>query len=175
VIKVHGSVDWWRPIRGHVDWPINADHGAIATQVIARAATLDISSEYVFDRAPLMAGWPQQPPMFPALAIPVEEKDDFECPATHIDYLKSAIGETSKILFIGWRARDLPFLKLLRDHLSPFRSTPACVVAGRDRLTRDVVDQLSNSGINANDFFLEGGFSEFVMHRAGEQFLSTDR
>ena len=170
VIKIHGSVDWWRRVRSQAPWQMNADPTSIANEVIARAHLLEISSEYVVDRADFVAGWPQEPPMYPAIAIPLERKRDFECPDTHIRVLQDALPHVRRILFIGWRANDVPFLDLIRPSLAG-RQVDAYVVAAGNNETRDVVNRLKEAGVAIANFFLDGGFSEFVRRREVESFL----
>jgi len=55
--------------------------------------------------------------LFPAIAIPVENKRDFECPKDQLDTLRSYIPSVTKILTIGWRATEQPFLDILRSGL----------------------------------------------------------
>jgi len=170
LIKIHGSVDWWRPIRNPPVVPNNLDVWEVANTIIASADTLQVSDQYVRNPVDGIGGWPQEPPMFPAIAIPLEQKRDFECPHAHLQALERALVYTRKILFVGWRATDVPFLDLLKERLTPGQ-VECYVVAGGNNDTRDVVNRLTAAGINIAQFFLEGGFSDFVLSRKVEPFL----
>lgn len=54
----------------------------------------------------------------PAIAIPVDRKDEFACPPSHIAKLKELLPKVNKILVIGWRATETEFLKVLRTKLT---------------------------------------------------------
>jgi len=56
--------------------------------------------------------------VYPAIAIPVESKEVFECPAEHLAALTKALPEIDRMIVIGWRAAEEHFLKLLREHLA---------------------------------------------------------
>lgn len=55
------------------------------------------------------------PALFPAIAIPVQSKIDFEMPPGHLELLKSIFRQLTKLLIIGWRATDAPFLQLFSE------------------------------------------------------------
>jgi hypothetical protein len=55
--------------------------------------------------------------VFPAVAIPMESKQDFECPQAHLDLLEQLIREVRGVLTIGWRAQEQSFLSLLKQGL----------------------------------------------------------
>lgn len=112
--------------------------------------------------------------MFPAIAIPLERKRDFECPRAHLEHLYDMLGQTRKILFVGWRAADVPFLDVLKEQLTP-GSVDAYAVAGGNNETRDLVNRLKAAGIRTGQFFLDGGFSSFVLSREVEPFLAREQ
>ena len=49
--------------------------------------------------------------IFPALAIPVEGKDEFSCPKRHVERLRNLLAGASRIMTIGWRATEAHFLE----------------------------------------------------------------
>ena len=55
--------------------------------------------------------------IFPAMAIPIQEKLSFECPEEHVKALKASISKCGRILVIGWRGPEQPFLELQEPHL----------------------------------------------------------
>jgi hypothetical protein len=56
---------------------------------------------------------------FPALALPLNNKDHAVCPATHMDYLRNTIPSIKKVIIIGWRAADPFLLETLKENLNP--------------------------------------------------------
>jgi hypothetical protein len=57
--------------------------------------------------------------VLPAIAIPMQDKTwgTFECPARQIATLGQLLKSVTKVLMIGWRAREAHFLQMLRDNL----------------------------------------------------------
>jgi hypothetical protein len=106
--------------------------------------------------------------LFPALAIPLEKKLNFECPDYHQTTLRKCIPETTKLLVIGWRATDAPFLELLSQNLP--QQKLVMVVAGGQQDANEVLDRLQ--GIKAKEFRrAKGGFTEFMLEGEAEDFL----
>lgn len=111
VIKVHGSINWGREI----DLPQTAGH-VNHDWIIDHAAELKITDRYRFATAhPMLYEGDQV--IFPALAIPVEKKDEFSCPASHVQVLESLLTKVTKIIVVGWRATETHFLGLLAHRL----------------------------------------------------------
>lgn len=54
----------------------------------------------------------------PAIAIPVEGKDGFECPYYHVERLEDLLPRVDRVLCIGWKARETDFLELLEGLLA---------------------------------------------------------
>ena len=114
LFRPHGSVDWVRlfnaPSRGY-----HPQYEAESVIQMANAAQpLD-----EFDR--ILAGQfpPQSRPFLPAIAIPFQTKteDTFEWPKSHRAYLEELLPSITRILIIGWQAKEAHFLKLLREKL----------------------------------------------------------
>ncbi len=114
LFKPHGSVDWAR----FVDAPPNSRLGP--QQLIEQADSIKLSSDYVVANATE----PNQMfkferPMVPAIAIPVQTKteDTFEWPPHHRAYLEELLPSVTKILIVGWQAKEAHFLQMLRNKL----------------------------------------------------------
>ena len=54
----------------------------------------------------------QRPVAIPAIAIPVQEKSDFELPETHKDMLVKCIDATTDLIIVGWRGMERHFMNL---------------------------------------------------------------
>jgi len=109
--------------------------------------------------------------LFPALAIPVETKRQYECPEEHLNVLRECLAKVTKILVIGWRATEDHFLRLLLDRL-PEDRLPIMVVAGSPREAMKTVNRMRKAGIKGDFLPTEGGFTDFIVRREGDEFLT---
>jgi hypothetical protein len=168
-VKIHGSVDWGRPIKTKLNAPMTDDTPLIA-EIVSRASSLELGGYERSGALPIAKIGDTV--LFPAIAIPLERKLDFECPKEQLDALENALARATKLLVVGWRATDTPFINLLRDRLP--QGVRAYVVAANEGEARQIVDRLNN-GINFNgvDHFAGEGFTDFIVRRAGETFLSS--
>jgi len=168
LIKVHGSVNWAR----EVEAPVIADIGArgpwqIAHELIDRASDLKLRSVYR-----LVSEWPigkstDNRAIFPALAIPVQRKQDFECPKEHMDLLRASMPDVTKLLIIGWRGNEQHFVELLRNLRHP--GVRGMIVAENQSVAAKIAVHLQhlrpawNTGV--------GGFSHFITSGEADRFL----
>lgn len=142
LIKLHGSANWGRVVNPPLKKrkistrvPPSAEEVKESMLWMIREMPNEmISSEYVLLRQPneiVSAGGSDGflRICFPAIAIPVEEKQDFECPDSHVTALRDLLPTVNKLLVIGWRAAEENFLALLRDAL-PQRPLLDVVCAG---------------------------------------------
>jgi hypothetical protein len=109
-------------------------------------------------------------PLFPAIAIPVETKLEFECPPDHLDCLRKHLGKITKVLTVGWAAQEQHFLKLLREHLTQEIRVEA--VAGPEPQGEQVLDRIKGAGISLVAERPVAGFTEYVVSREAERFFS---
>jgi SIR2-like domain len=119
IFKLHGSVNWAREVAAGLNLGPSPDASQIAGQCIENAAHLSVSSKYALISscpAGLVNGLV---PAFPAIAIPVESKNQFECPPRHLEKLKGFLPDVRKLLIIGWRGMETHFMDLLRFGLRP--------------------------------------------------------
>jgi hypothetical protein len=175
LIKVHGSVDWWRRIRSRPSSiPMHGDVWEVVNSLVAVADRIEVGEPYLRDPALPITGWPSGEVMFPAIAIPLERKRDFECPKAHLDALDDALVRCRKILVVGWRATDAPFRNLLKERLT-IGQVEALTVAGNALEAQEVARRLEDSGVKrgAAHCFNGIGFTDFVVTRAAEDFLRT--
>jgi hypothetical protein len=172
LVKIHGSVDWVREVSAP---SVPAREGGTIWDtvrfVIERAADLRFGSGYLRDDNLPIANVEGRV-FIPAIAIPLERKQDFECPARHCEHLVQVLPNVSKILLIGWRATDEPFLELLRTRM--LGRPRAHVVAKDEAEARSIVLRVANYGVILGETTLAShGFSEFVVRREGEAFLKA--
>jgi hypothetical protein len=114
-------------------------------------------------------------PIFPAIAIPLQTKSDqhFECPITHRNYLVGMLPHITKILIIGWQAKEAHFVGMLRSRLPKLRHV---MVVGANT---------SDAGGTLKYFLVEirldvpyqsvgqGGFTDFIVNREGDRFFKA--
>jgi hypothetical protein len=97
----------------------------------------------------------------PAIAIPVKNKNSFECPKDHVEALKRDLSRVTKILVIGWRAQEQHFaqeLQVLPKNIRTF------VVGGNTADVKQTVDGLMAAGAKGDYTELKRGFSYFLEH-----------
>ena len=118
LIKLHGSVNWANKIETPL--PSNVNKGnpmSVLQHVINYASAVKIISDrFVVCNAGNM-GLADGCPVFPAIAIPVERKQEFQCPPRMVDVLINLLPSITRIITIGWRAREEHFLRLLKQYL----------------------------------------------------------
>lgn len=111
---------------------------------------------------------------FPAIAIPVEKKQTFQCPQHMIDELTALLPKVTKIFVIGWRATEDHFLELLYKHLSWGRGLYLCIVAGSQKGAEDVGARIHRA-LHYNEPSSSpepAGFTEFMRTGRAEQILA---
>jgi hypothetical protein len=91
--------------------------------------------------------------LYPALSIPVENKDAFSCPSGHVTALKGLLPKVTKMITIGWRATEEEFLKMLLASrsavISGIRPTvELLVVTGSKDGAEQTVNNLAPYGVS---------------------------
>jgi len=124
------------------------------------------------DATPWTTPWtPEGFPLFPPLAIPMERKNDFVCPAGHLEQLRSCIPKVTKLLMIGWHATDAPFIQLLIQN-QPVQPMSLHVVCGAPSEGKEVVSRIVADGLRVKDVESDySGFSKFIRTGAAQKFL----
>lgn len=182
VVKLHGSINWGREIENQS--AISAPHTYNAERLIKEAATLQVGNHYrLVGTRPMYRDGDPARVVFPALSIPVERKDEFNCPSDHVERLKELLPKVTRIVTVGWRATDRDFIDLLHKHLAEKPSL--MVVSGDSAGAKETVGNLgialpgayqtvSNSQPMTATILVESGFSGLVMDETGRfgEFLS---
>lgn len=103
----------------------------------------------------------------PALALPLQDKNNFVCPKSHIDILESCLKEISKVLIIGWGAADPFLLEELNKHISA--DVPIAIACGSNskeyvmpNLGEKLSKQVTTIGDKFSDFVNSGLFERFL-------------
>ena len=171
LFKLHGSVNWCRL----VDLP---DGTRVQPQgLIEQADSIHLTDEFVRANAtdPIET-FAFAKPIFPAIAIPVQTKSEehFECPPAHRKYLAEMLPRITKILIIGWQAKEAHFLGMLRTHLPLLRHV--MIVGANEGGARETLNyflgemkppQLSSQSVARE------GFTEFIVNREGDSFFNA--
>lgn len=167
LIKLHGSVNWGREVNVSVNKPQEGPWPTVDT-LIDRAASLEITRNFrLVDQRPTYHYGGRA--LFPAIAIPVESKVDYECPEEHLEVLHAAIPHVEKLMVVGWRAAEIPFLNLLAENLSgPIQGL---VVSGNYDAATETADRLSSAGVVGHYTVTDGEFTDLVVNRQADDFL----
>jgi hypothetical protein len=173
VFKVHGSVNWGRRIERAPIENLNRLKPQETIESVIKIAPVIFDQRLVSNTYQIMGQLSHQQvdntPLFPALAIPAEKKVDFILPDYHLKRLKEFIPTLTKVLIIGWRATDAPFLELLKA------TPPAATVhiVSKDQTEgNQIAERMQHSRINAVGFFTNySGFSNFLKRSHPEQVL----
>jgi len=117
----------------------------------------------------LVAGRGPDRLLYPAIAIPVEAKPDFECPADHVAALKRRIGQgIERMLVVGWRASEQMFLEMLRE-----RPPLHAMIVTEDASTgAEPLRNLEGIGMAGKCEIVVGGFSAFSVSRDLDKLLT---
>src|SRR5258707_4892554 len=160
LFKVHGSVNWGRVVgSGANTAAVNPIHQVVAA-LIENSPQLRLTDDYVIvpPSEPAARLEASQQILVPAIAIPVQTKQAFECPPSHIEALTKRINAVRRLLIIGWRGLDQHFVKLLREHLNP--SVVVQAINGSPQAADELMRTLNDSGVRAQ--YNAGGLVTFT-------------
>lgn len=172
LFKPHGSVNWARFVN------INPDARLRPQQLIEEADNLQLTDEFVrvYGIEPADS-FPRGRTVWPVIAIPFQNKTQhtFEWPLSHQEQFLQLLPRVTKILIIGWQAREAHFMVILRSHL---RRLTHRMVVGKD--AKDSEQTLQNFAIEIgkasppdNWSVGKGGFTQFVVNREGDEFFKA--
>ncbi|QJR35226.1 SIR2 family protein [Gemmatimonas groenlandica] len=173
LLKLHGSVDWVRPVTGLKRPPRDNSRNEVAERMgeefheivpeqvgeikIIRSISSTTSEEGIH---------------LPAIAIPTKGKS-FECPESHVEELRKILPEVRCILTIGWRAQEDHFLVELR-RLATKPIVGICVGANghdADPVTKQMMRTMPRSEFRSFD---GRGFSDFVRNHGVERLSNLE-
>jgi hypothetical protein len=160
VFKLHGSIDWVRPIASTDASRFGGSAWDISRQITEAMATLPQPG--AIERADGIPGSRVRNEIaIPAIAIPLKEKSDFECPPRHLDALRRVLPRVRVILTIGWRGAEQHFLNELSEHC--LQGIDGICVGGGEADARETASNLDGALSRAHLEFYGGGFTEFVL------------
>jgi hypothetical protein len=109
LIKPHGSFTWSRVG--------NDAEGARGLQndlrAMERADLLASDLPFGMMTATTLGAHAAPEVYFPALAVPMRDKTDFECPPEQVEALESTISDVNRLLICGWRAAEQHAVQIL--------------------------------------------------------------
>jgi hypothetical protein len=153
VIKPHGSINWGQLLDD------NAPGSDSAKYMIDNAAHLHFTNDFRVTPQGEIGG----KLVYPAIAIPVEGKSEYACPAEHMTKLLESLKDTTHILSIGWRASENHFLADIKE--GQLDGKHVHVVAGGLADAEKTKTNLLRAGMHHPDFVTcssAGGFSDFL-------------
>jgi len=173
LIKLHGSVNWAREVETEIanlgrDAAKRSD-ADLVNELIERTPELKLSDTFHVVANPHVRELNGKA-LYPAIAIPAQSKQRFECPQAHVDALKACIPEVDKMILIGWSGNEQFFLELLRDNLR--KSLKIMLVTGTEEGGHQLEAKLKASGITG-EVRTSTTFTDFVVHRETDSFLAS--
>jgi hypothetical protein len=176
VFKLHGSVNWGRVVNTSLNVTENLGSIKVAQAVIEKAPELNITEVYELVKGN-PTGLSSNPSiisgrraLFPALAIPMQNKFEYECPKDHQQLLKDLLPHVSKVLVVGWRAAENQFLQTLKTTLGA--DTEFMIVSSGKARANAVIDTIRKAGVPLRKFFLaNGGFTSATSTGEIDDFL----
>lgn len=152
VIKLHGSVNWGQQVTGisHLGNIPSVPRNPFDASDLSPQHMIDMYDRLTLaDSYTLVNHYPvvreNHALVFPALAIPVQDKDKFVCPRNHVEHLRSMLHSTTKIVTVGWRATEAAFLELLQSELQ--RPVDLMVVSGDSEGVSETINNLTPSAV----------------------------
>ncbi len=173
LFKVHGSVNWAREVdSGSISVAMDdlrrssRDH--VARILTARAADLRPGTRfYVHNAYPTVVLGNPPKLVYPAIAIPVQMKQEFQCPDSHLQTLADCLQRVRKVLVIGWRATEQHFISFLSKYLPP--GAVGAIVGG----TREDIGQTERNlqPLSVRWVCRHIAFTDFIVSRKVDDFL----
>jgi hypothetical protein len=174
LFKLHGSVNWGLEFNSPPPSSLSLpSQSAVGRFVVDETPKLRVPEIYVFSEALSLLSNDRRP-VFPAIAIPVENKTDFQCPKLMLDALKQLLPDVSRVITIGWRASEAHFLDLMAMHLRPGVGT--YVVAGTPKEAEEVRTSIMRAMSGAPPSCRAEnvkGFTEFMLSGSATPILTT--
>ena len=150
-------------------------HHILLSIQLDSTAELNISKQYQFinlSEFPIdRLGQNAAAPLFPAIAIPIEIKSDYECPDYHLEALLAFLPKVDRILIIGWRGAEKHFLQTVAANLQ--QDVQGFVVSGSSNEATETIERIKEAGIKGEYKAFGEGFSNFIVSRAAEPLLNT--
>jgi hypothetical protein len=173
VIKPHGSYDWVYPISLDsyykkssyeflMDNPWYITMPENQNPQLYPLRKLHHSNKY-FDRQ-----YGQR--FYPAIAIPLANKESYVCPDSHVKHLTAAINNTDRILIIGWKAGDKNLVSLLEKEIR--RQVRVTVVSSGSKSASEIIKKLEHIPQITFVASNKEGFTNFLRSEESDEFFT---
>lgn len=176
VFKLHGSINWARKVDNEIpNYLETADPPKVLNYFIDHPGELRISDSFVLCD-PNGMGVVDGKPVFPAIAIPVEKKNQFACPQSLVEHLGQVLPHVSKILVVGWRATEQHFLKLLGNRFTGLKpGVQLYIVAGSKANAEETSVGINRALLNNRPYSSidPSGFTDFLDSGRAKSFLES--
>ncbi len=169
LVKLHGSVNWARRIAKLDSHEFSSGGWTVARQIVERIRDLPKPGEIVMADSPIPSTVDNHIAL-PAIAIPVKDKNSFECPPKHTDVLKATLPRVTTLLTIGWRGAEAQFLSLLKENLKS--KLDGICVCGDSGAAAETAANLHRAGIRGNFEPYDAGFTNFIQQRRVQRLLN---
>lgn len=168
LIKLHGSVHWAREVETPINDVISRGDWDIVKELIESAMTVKFSNRFrINENLPIAKDG--NIALSPAIAVPLIEKEEFECPPDHLDALRTFLPTVKKVVVIGWRGSERHFLRMLAEHMR--HPIEGIFVCGSKDAAQLPIDNLRRAGVTGTLRALDSGFTKFVKLREIDKFL----
>lgn len=180
IIKPHGSINWTQELDEPKQTQVALSQLRFANDLIARAETLRTIDKYhLITNIDRGAGsrWVVSQihvdsslgAVLPAIAIPLEKKQDYVCPASHLEVLRDCTSKADKLLIIGWKGAEENFLQLLSEGLR--KGIPKMIVSSGRFSAEKIMLALFGTDGAADCHLGEKGFTNEVRSGSIEAFI----
>lgn len=169
IIKPHGSHDWaYISNRDNLEYEFmgckdDYDYYKHYPNFLIQLRQQN-TSPYHIDQIKNKAGLAK----FPAIAVPLTDKEEFVCPPIHTQQIKVMLSNAEKILIIGWKAGDKILVELMKHNIA--KQIPVTIVTESKKSSEEVMDNLKH--IDKLTFNLVNeGFSGFIANGEVDKFF----
>lgn len=115
LFKLHGSVNWGRVVQGVARQGRHApSFFPYLIHSIRADSHPDVLGEYQLCNLDMEPKHNTDVVLYPALSIPLHQKDEFSCPEMHVTKLEAMFPMVTKMITIGWRGAEEEFLRRLK-------------------------------------------------------------
>ncbi len=165
--KLHGSVDWVRPIRDRLTSTYAGMTTSRYLELLGALDDIELDPSFLVSRGYLESRRydGDRTLYYPALSAPLGAEDELSCPESHVESLRTELGEIGDldVLVIGYSGLDKEVLKLVRDNAGGIRSL---LVANRSEeasfAAATTFGNLWEGRRITEDSLFPGGFTELV-------------
>ncbi|MDO8269122.1 MAG: hypothetical protein Q7T54_00435 [Candidatus Levybacteria bacterium] len=109
--------------------------------------------------------------LFPAVAIPVANKEVYICPEDHLQNLHVALAKTDRILIIGWSAGDPNLIQILEQNIK--KQTKVLIVTRSEESGSDIVKKLEHIKFFKFKISKTGSFTNFLKSDEADSFFAN--